>query len=112
MEGSPEHPRTRWEQEKGILCSLTGSGGSRKSARRLGCSGAPQGSAPERGLRGGSPEPHVFHSALCLEPAPRLLLPWKQNRGGGGGRSEAGLGPVCVGGGEVGLAGCCLGNGN
>lgn len=72
----------------------------------------PSGLGPRAGAAGGSPEPHVFHSALCLEPAPRLLLPWKQNRGGGGGRSEAGLGPVCVGGGEVGLAGCCLGNGN
>lgn len=66
--------------------------------KRSGLLWGPSGLGPERGLRGGSPEPHVFHSALCLEPAPRLLLPWKQNRGGGGGRSEAGLGPVCVGG--------------
>lgn len=54
----------------------------------------PSGLGPERGLREGSPEAHVFHSALCLEPAPRRLSPWKQNRGGGGGRSVAGLGPA------------------
>lgn len=44
-------------------------------------------------MRGESPEAHVFHSALCLERAPRRLSPWKQNRGGGGRQSEAELGP-------------------
>lgn len=52
----------------------------------------PRGARPGAGAAGGSPEPHVFHSALCLEPAPRRLSPWKQNRGGGG-RSRVGLGP-------------------
>lgn len=66
---------------------------------------------PRAGAAGGSPEAHVFHSALCLEPAPRRLSPWKQNRGGGGGPSVAGRGPGW-GEGRWGLAGCCLGNGN
>lgn len=105
MEGSPEHPRTVGAGE-GDLCSMTGSGAP-QICKTSGCSGAPQGSAP-MGLRG-IPEPHVFHSALCLNQ-PRFLLPWKQNRGGGG-RSEVSWG-LCVGGGEVGLAGRCLGNGN
>ena len=61
-------------------------------------------------MRGESPEAHVFHSALCLERAPRRLSPWKQNRGGGGRQSEAELGPEW-GEGRWGLMGCCLGNG-
>lgn len=71
MEGSPEHPRTRWEQEKGILCSMTGSGAPRKSARRLGCSGAPQGSAPSGGCGGGGPPSRMFSTARYVWNQPR-----------------------------------------
>lgn len=105
MPESPDLLKARLARENGVLCAWAGSGGFRKSARGLDCSRGP---GPERGCwLGVSPEPHVFHSALCLERAPRRLSPGKQNRGGGGGRSWAGLGE-----GRWGLADCCLGNGN
>ena len=112
MEGSPEHPRTRWEQEKGILCSMTGSGGPHKSARRLGCSGAPQGSAPSGGC-GGVPRAACFPQRVMFgtSPAPLVAMETKQGRWRRPERGWAGA-CVCVGGGEVGLADCCLGNGN
>lgn len=53
----------------------------------------PLGSLPRAEVAGGSPEPHVFHCALCLERTSRRLSPWKQNRGGGGAGAEARLGP-------------------
>lgn len=79
--------------------------------KALGCSGAPQGSAPSEGC-GEVPGRMFLHQRVMFgtSPAPLVAMETKQGRWR---RPGEGLGwGLCVGEGRVGLAGCCLGNGN
>lgn len=108
LRGAPD-PRGRSGSRRSGSCAPGPALGFLAALHAAWAAPGPRGARPGAGAAGGSPEPHVFHSALCLEPAPRRLSPWKQNRGGGG-RSRVGLGPGW--GEEVGLAGRRRGNGN
>lgn len=110
-EGAPNPRRQSRPNGKGVLCAWTGSGGSRKSARGLGCSSAPQGSAPSGGCGGGGPPSRMFSTARYVWSGPRAACR-HGNKTGAVAAAGARPGWSLGGGGEVGLAGCCLGNGN